>query len=294
MHDDSRDLLSLFERLYKPLRLAGCSYTGLRHHRETISQFARFLGKTPTLDHFDDVTVAGFLDWVSDGRSASTANSYIDRLLAQWRFYNRRGLISRWPEVRQLNVPERIPLAWLREEMARLWVACEAQTGTISGVEAAGWWLGIHCCIADSAERVGAILRLEWRDIDLDNRWITIRAESRKGKTRDRMHQLHVTTVAVLARIKVPTRKLVFPWEGCSTGIWHQYESVLKAAGLPIDRRSKFHRMRRTVASYFAAAGGDPTKLLDHSDPRVTKAYLDLRIVQTPQASDLVWRPPMK
>jgi len=55
----------------------------------------------------------------------------------------------------------------------------------------------------------------------------------------------------------------------------------LAAAGLPTDRRSKFHRIRRTVASAVAEAGGNPSEALDHASPKTTKRYLDPRIVGT-------------
>jgi len=63
---------------------------------------------------------------------------------------------------------------------------------------------------------------------------------------------------------------------------------ILKRAKLPADRQSKFHRLRKTCASYAAAAGIDPQRLLDHSNPSTTRAYLDPRIVQTRQACDVL------
>ena len=59
----------------------------------------------------------------------------------------------------------------------------------------------------------------------------------------------------------------------------------------PATRRDKFHKIRRTVASYFKKAGGDATELLGHSGPEVTKAYIDKTIVGKVHASDLLFRP---
>jgi integrase len=52
----------------------------------------------------------------------------------------------------------------------------------------------------------------------------------------------------------------------------------------------KFHAMRRTAASHFAAAGGDASHFLGHSSPRITeKYYLDPRIADTgPQPCDVL------
>jgi integrase len=54
---------------------------------------------------------------------------------------------------------------------------------------------------------------------------------------------------------------------------------ILERAGLPKDRRCKFHKIRKTTASYYEAAGGSAQRLLDHSSPAVTRKYLDPRIV---------------
>jgi hypothetical protein len=73
--------------------------------------------------------------------------------------------------------------------------------------------------------------------------------------------------------------------------LWPAYTEILKRAGLPHDRKSKFHRMRRTVASFFEAAGANATALLGHSARSVTEGYLDPRLVRTPQPSELLPRP---
>jgi hypothetical protein len=46
--------------------------------------------------------------------------------------------------------------------------------------------------------------------------------------------------------------------------------------------------MRKSTASHFTAAGGNATELLDHSSVRVTKKYLDKRIVGEQSAADLL------
>ena len=63
--------------------------------------------------------------------------------------------------------------------------------------------------------------------------------------------------------------------------------------GLPSDRRHKFHAMRRTVASFYEAAGGNATELLGHSTRDVTRThYLDPRVVgQGVNACDVLFRP---
>lgn len=99
-------------------------------------------------------------------------------------------------------------------------------------------------------------------------------------------------TIEALRAIRLPKEPRIFPWPYTPNYLWNRFDGLLQRAGLPHDARSKFHRIRRSVASYFEAAGGDATNLLGHSDRKVTrKHYLDRRIVQEKQASDVLFRP---
>jgi integrase len=54
---------------------------------------------------------------------------------------------------------------------------------------------------------------------------------------------------------------------------------IVRDAGLDAGRGFRFHAIRRSTASHFAAQGGDATAALDHSSPRLTRRwYLDPRI----------------
>lgn len=72
----------------------------------------------------------------------------------------------------------------------------------------------------------------------------------------------------------------VFPWPRQRSYVWKRLEIILQRAGLPAGRKDKFHRIRKTTASYFEAAGGNAQKLLDHADAATTRKYLDPRIVR--------------
>lgn len=161
----------------------------------------------------------------------------------------------------------------------------------IGPISSADWWTAIHLVLFDTAERIGAAIGLKWSDIDLSGRWLHVRAETRKGRTRDRVMRLHPETVRALKKIRDPERESVFPWPWDPGSLWMMYGQLLVRAGLPADRKSKFHRMRKSVASHYKAAGGNPQDLLDHSSWKVTKTYLDPRIAKQPQVSDVLFRP---
>lgn len=141
----------------------------------------------------------------------------------------------------------------------------------------------------DSGERIGALLQAEWSH--LSGEWLTLPAEIRKGGRQDRAYKLAADTLAILGSIRRPQRKLILPWPFHHTTLYNHYRRIRRRAGLPYDRRSGFHRIRRTVATFFEAAGGNATELLGHSDRRVTRGYLDPRLLKQPQAIDLLFRP---
>lgn len=83
----------------------------------------------------------------------------------------------------------------------------------------------------------------------------------------------------------------VFRWPKSRTSIYAHLGQIMQRAGLPNDRLHKFHSIRKSVASYYEAAGGNATELLGHTSRKVTRAYLDPRICRTKAAIDLLFRP---
>jgi len=261
--------------------------------RINLTRFTDYLGREPTTDDLtDDAIQRVMVSMVrKDGLEARTANKFRDNMLALWRFLCRRGDMTRWPEVPPLNEPERDPVAWTREQLRTLFSACDRQEGHFDGIPRRLWWHGIHAVGWDLGERIGGLLSIQRCDVDLDSRWITVRAEGRKGKRSDKSGRLHEHTACLLRQMWLPHRDLLFPFPYCVEYLWTLYGKLLEKAGLPNDRRHKFHCLRKSSASYFEAAGGNAQRLLGHKDGRVTQKYLDPRIVNTTHAADLLFRP---
>ena len=291
---DPLSLVYLFETMYRPLRLLGSGQSGLLQHHVVLRHFRRFLAHEPTIADLDDMTVSRFIEWLVGvrGQCAVTANKSADKLLAQWKFLNRRRIVESWPEVRKLPEPEITPLAWLDSDLQKLCDTIASEPGHTSGIRYSDWWSALHLLLWDTGERISAILGLLWSDIDLDGAWVTIRAELRKCRKRSIVRKLRPETVAQLRRIERKDNELVLPWDRAHSELWAEYKKLRKKAGVAVDKRSGFHRMRRTVATKFEAAGGDATKLLDHSARSLTvKSYLDRRFIKEQQACDLL--PPL-
>lgn len=155
----------------------------------------------------------------------------------------------------------------------------------IAGVPAGLWWRAALLTAYCTGERIGGILSLTWTDVTAEG--VVFRAEGRKGRTRDIYRPLSAECMAAIEAIRTD-RVLVFDWDRCPTRLWGSLGSICRAAGLPDDRGSKFHRLRKTHASYAAAAGLDPQRLLDHASPLTTRKYLDPRVVEGQNAPDVL------
>lgn len=285
-------LTSAFD-VYRDVKLPLGSDSTVRQFEINLRRFAGYLGRDATTDDLTDDAIRRVMVGMvrKDGLEPRTANKFRDNLLALWRFLCRRGELTRWPEVTGLIEPERDPVAWSREQLQLLFKTCDQQSGDFDGVPANVWWHALHSMAWDTAERIGGLLSLAWLDVDLHGRWVTVRAEGRKGKTADKTSRIHVDTARLLAAIRLPRRHLVFAWPFNRCYLWVRYGKLLEEAGLPNDRRRKFHCMRKSSASYFEAAGGNAQRLLGHKDGRVTQKYLDPRVVNTQHASDVLFRP---
>ena len=264
--------------------------TQLQYHF-AITNLGDFVGHDPTTDDLSDDNVAGMMGLLlRHGLSATTVNERRGRINALWTWCAKRGIVKTFPTVQPIPEPERTPIAWNRDELAVILRECDVEGGRIAGIPARLWWSSLHLAMWDSSERIGALLAVKWSMLHDD--FLIIPAEVRKGGRRDRAYQLHANTLAMLSLITVPHRELVWPWDRSYQRLWGRYKLILKRAGLPADRNSMFHRMRRSVASHYEAAGGNATELLGHSDRRTTIAgYLDPTIVPQAQAIDRLFRP---
>jgi site-specific recombinase XerD len=289
---DSPTLRSVFDKVYRPQKLRHASPSTVLQYRINLDRFDRMLGRPAVLTDLNDNTIADLMAYtIQQGRKPRTANKVRDNLLAFWRFCARKGIVKEWPDVEPVHEPERIPEAWTEQQLRQLFASASHETFVYGGVLGCDWWLALFSILWDTGERIRAILQIEWEQIDLQGRWLKVLAEQRKGRQQDMLFRLHPDTIKRLEKIRKPERDKVFPWPFNLSLIYHHLNRIQKRAGLPTNRFSKFHRIRKSVASHAKAAGMDATHLLGHSSPRVTKAYIDPRICQTKHASDVLFRP---
>lgn len=284
-------LLQLFD-LYARKRLRVASPNTLRLYRHSIAAFEVTLQReATTLDLIDDNLDDHMARLIRSGLAVATANKDYAQITAIWRFGNRNRLVDTWPNVRPYPEPERVPLGWLPDELDRLFESISKEDGKVYSSPACLWWKTLILVLLDCGERIGAIRRLKRENIQ--GNCLLVPASYRKGKTRDKLFQLSPSTMECLETLLLSHRQSeLFPWDRCETYIYNRYKKILARANLSVDSRSKFHRIRRTVASAVKNQGGDATAAMDHANSKTTQKYLDPRIVGEKPTSQFVndWR----
>lgn len=284
------NLSDYFALKYRPLKLRTASENTLKLWVYAIRNFDRHLSRPARLADLTDDNLSSFAEARLNQVSSASVNRDLASLLALWRFASRQGVASGWPHLDLCKEPRRVPVAWTQEEFNRL-IACVTRLdGAVGEHPARLWWHALMLVAFDSGERIGALLGLRWECVDLSAGWITFQAETRKGAREDSIVCIAPDTAETLRLIRRKSG-LVFRWPMSRSYIWAKLGAILDAAGLPSDRRRKFHCVRRTVASYVEASGGNATNILRHSCRRTTLAYLDPRIVKEKNAIDYLWRP---
>jgi integrase len=272
-------LSTLFNDHYRPLKLRGKSPNTFRLYGCTIRAFGKWLKADPTTDELTDVTLSRYLEHRATTRSPWTAEKERTQLLALARFAVERRLTDLpCPCVMSDRPPERTPTSLSHEQVAALFRVGAAARGKVGDVRAAVWWPALFGVLLDTAERISAVLAMDGADFTPPH--LLIRAANRKGRTRDRVHELSPETQAAVSVLLPAPGRPIFKWDRHPTHIYYCFNDLMESAGIPRHGpRMGFHALRRTAASWYAKAGGDATRLLDHSSPAITKKwYLDPRV----------------
>ncbi len=277
-------LEAFYKERYEPLALRSRRPNTKRLYRSTLRAFSIYLNRRAKLSDLDDATVSGFAAHrLENGLAKRSVNKDLFNLLAIWRWAHKKGYVKNWPDVELERPPVRVPVALTREELTAVLDAIKVEVDH-------AFWLALFLLIWNTGERIGAVMQLTWDRVDLSRGWVRFVAEDRKGATADNALPIAAYTVAALKVIK-RRDGLVFPWPYSSTYIYNRFGKIMQRAGLPNSGLYKFHVLRKSVASHYEAAGGNATELLGHTSRKVTRAYLDPRIVRKVSAIDLLFEP---
>lgn len=227
--------------------------------------------------------------WLVDQkRSSETVASKWNNLRVLWRYAHKLGLADAPPDdLPAIKKRKRKPKAWQLDEMERLiQAAYQARPGR-------GWegrhWVALLLVIYDTGLRISSALKIKTTQLSLERATLRSPAEDQKDGE-ELVFPLHAQTVLAIRDALEAPRDLLFPWPFSREVIWRRYEEILIAAQLlPANasdaerRRAKFHKLRRTSASWLeSVCPGAATAHLGHSDRSTTvKSYLDPEITRS-------------
>jgi integrase len=265
--------------------------------RVAVRLLDRCRGSRTTPRQLSESVLFDFAAWMkSEGRAPATINSRISSLLSIWREARRVRLSPRLPNVvPKVLEPKRLPRAWQLDELERLLRACDSMVGRIKGfpILQSDWWFSLLMFLYDSGARIGAALSVHWHEVDLSERTIILSADTAKTDY-EQLIVISEQTADRLAKIRSPHWEFVWPVAVRREAIYRQLKQLLRRAGLPSDRKSMFHCLRKTNATWSAKHGSIELaqKQLGHRSAQMTiERYIDPRIVRSIQSVDVLPRP---
>lgn len=176
-----------------------------RLYIQALGRFAETIGRESTVADLTDENLGMHAQKrLAAGRARDTVAGEQKKLLAQWRFYARRGYTKVWPECKTINGVKRTPKAWTKREFDKLYKACEL-TWPVDNTPDVVWWQCLLSCLFFTGERIGAMRQLEWSGVDLEGGWLELPAEVRKNSAVDRRYKIPPETVELLR--KMPQEK---------------------------------------------------------------------------------------
>jgi integrase len=207
------------------------------------------------------------------GLDATTVNSGTRTLSSAYAYF----IKSKWVAANPVrDVPEIEGRArahnWIksRDEQERLLAACDEPLRTFVAV------------LLMTGMRLGEVIHLEWSDVDLDLRQITVQrgahGTTKSGKVR--MIPINNSLLLILKswRLRSGGSGLVFPSSKAqvrsASGIYMPFKKALVRAGL--DPSLRVHDCRHTYASHYLREGGSIFRLsryLGHSSVQVTERF---------------------
>lgn len=293
--DNPATLLNAFRSKYQPAKLRQATADTAAHYERTVSLLYSFAGRELTFQDLTDELVEDFLsDCFERGVKAGTCNHYRADVLALWRFGWKKRLTNELPrDVPKLQVEQPIVDAWNTAELERIIDAASQLAGDVCEIPGNIWWPAFILTLYDTGLRFNAVMLRKTSDLDLNTGWLSVDAGDQKQRKGQAL-KLHDDTLRLARAMKPANREFLFPWPfSCDHKIRDVYREILKAAGLPSSSRCLFHKLRRTSATFVAAATDENTARdhLGHSSVTVTRRYLDPRQMSAVAAADLISRP---
>lgn len=257
-----------------------------------VGAFGRFLGRPARVADLSEQMLLSFISGRLGQGAEWTARRELGTLSLLWRFAWRRKLIESDPrdaELPSIRLHQDPPIALTIEQFLSVLRSCEQESGKIRGTAIAKstWWRSLLTSLYYSGARVTAMLSAKKTDLDQETGWLLLRGRTAKTD-RGQFVQLPRDAVALVAELRW-FGDTIWPQPYDRRWLWTALRRIVVRAGLPGDRRYRFHAIRRTTASHMAARTSiaDAQQLLGHTTAAQTRKYLDPRIMTIDIAASL-------
>lgn len=270
-------LAKLLEEQYLPGNPDIASEKTKRRYKRAVAWLSEALKRPAGVADLTDAHLGALVSHLrtSRGQCNRTVNGSLECLRALWRWCRDSDLIRTGPRFANLKVAEMPPKAWREDELVRLVQAADARPGMLGGVPSRVWWLTAIALELDTGARVTELLSLRWEWLDWRSGTITVEASYRKGGTKWGCYKLRQITLDWLHGLGRREGEIL-PCDVTECTLYNHFTAILKAAGLPSNRYTKFHCLRKTFATLLELNGGNATQALGHASRSTTlRHYLD-------------------
>jgi integrase len=176
-------------------------------------------------------------------------------------------------------VPKPVPKAYTVEELSALVAAAKRRRGMIGPVPACWYWMTKLMAMYQTGERLGAVLELRWREVDLERHTLTFLAATRKGRRATKTLPITPRLCQLMSHEVGPDDARVWPWLDVRDrlSLYNSLRILCRSAG--VEYKSP-HSIRKSTASYLRRGGVSAKDQLGHSDDRMAELhYYDEEIV---------------
>lgn len=140
-----------------------------------------------------------------------------------------------------------------------------------------GWLQPIVTFATATGFRRQNILKLEWRDVDIENRLVMLRGTKTEDLQPFALNDLAIAVLKFMAAgVKTESRAKVFSYVGSETNVSVRFKRAAKKAGIP---NVHFHSLRHTFGSWAVMNGNELSAVqrwMGHKTPRMTARYAHL------------------
>lgn len=262
------EFMQKYENFRNHLRVLQYSEGTIYSYSSKLSCICVHLGKCP--EDFSQVEVDGYFNSLLS-RKPQAGISYfkhtVASLSAYFRFVNLSSLSLKLPPIRK---EKKLPVVFSQEEIRRLLRSCPdlKYKSAVALAYSAGM-------------RMGEVLNLHIRDIDMDRMSIHIRQSKNR---KDRYVPLSQAILIVLRAYMKESQPSVYLFNGSQSGTRLQerelsfaFQQACRTA--KINKKAVFHTLRHSYATHLLEMGENIVRisnLLGHSNVQITLTYLHL------------------